>query len=99
MRTYNNVELLKLKRVVYIIYSAPASSALCERIFSGAGLIFTKKRNRLGGENGGKLVVVRHFFRRLLTEWRKEYACMGDKAMETQIIDKLKKMLAEISLQ
>ena len=41
------------------ILCVPASSAPSERLFSKAGLTFTKKRSKLTGERVGQLVTVR----------------------------------------
>ena len=98
LHVYSKPSLAGMKKVVELIYSAPASSAGCERVYSGAGLIFRKHRNRLSGITGGKLVVIRHYFRKLVANWGLELKAIGKKNAEIEIKERLLKILNEISL-
>jgi hypothetical protein len=56
----NQVKFPYMTRLVRRVLCVPATSAASERLFSTAGLIITKKRNRLSSETAALLIYLRN---------------------------------------
>jgi len=68
----------RLGGIASLVFSAPASSASCERVFSSAGFIFNSLKTKMSPQKLEKYIVIRHFLRKIEDNQKEVDAFVAD---------------------